>query len=386
MTTMLLRQPVAAAPAVVWESLTDPGQMNAWSTARIELVGFGDRQRADGVGAMRRVYLPYSGLPLTEVIHASEPPYHLGYTVVGGVPLLREHTGRITVTPAGGDAAEIRWEVVMRFEAPGLATVAARLIEGELRRSLRRLAELAPRPAGAVPTPRRLAQGDLSALRDTAERVLVEQRAVADRLAHADDPKQWFARVYQYVTEEQLAHLHSGLADNPEWILRLIPCFHELYLSNLVAFERGEAVEKPWHRAWGQAERAAAAGSPKGIVEALLLGVAAHIEADLPRALSTTYLDHFRHRCDYTYFRADYLRMSAIFRLASERLISTLPRRCKPVWVPLAQAVLPAELRYQLMCEFYYNIPRKRLDAFERGRRLAQRHTEARAPLSAQPA
>lgn len=384
MTTMLLRQPVAAPPSRVWESLTDPRQMNAWSTARIELVGFGDRQRADGVGAMRRVYLPYSGLPLTEVIHASEPPNHLGYTVIGGIPLLREHTGRITVTPAGADAAEIRWEVVMRFEAPGMAVVAARLIEGELRRSLRRLAELAPHPdVAAPPAPRRLGNGDLLALRDTAERVLVEQRAVADRLTQADDPKQWFARVYQYVTEEQLAHLHSGLADNPEWILRLIPCFHELYLSSLTAFERGEPVVEPWHRAWGQAERAAAAGSPKGIVEALLLGVAAHIEADLPRALASTYIDHFRNRCDYTYFRADYLRMAAIFRLASDRLIGTLPRRYKPVWAPLAQAVLPAELRYQLMCEFYYNIPQKRLDAFERGRRLAQRHTGARAAVSA---
>src|SRR5690625_5376789 len=148
MTTMLLRQPVAAAPAVVWESLTDPGQMNAWSTARIELVGFGDRQRADGVGAVRRVYLPYSGLPLTEVIHASEPPYHLGYTVVGGVPLLREHTGRITVTPAGRDAPEIRWAGVMRLEARGLASVAARVIAGERRGWLRRRDGLAPGHVG----------------------------------------------------------------------------------------------------------------------------------------------------------------------------------------------------------------------------------------------
>lgn len=260
----------------------------------------------------------------------------------------------------------------MRFAIPGMAALTRRLIDGELRGSLHRLAELAPTTAAPVeplPPPRRVEQRDLPALRETVAAVLAEQRAIADRLAAADDPKQWFARVYQYVTEEQLAHLHSGRADNPEWALRLIPAFHELYLHNLLAFEAGEPTEEPWAKAWGLAERAGATGSSTAMMKALLLGVAAHIEADLPRALHTTYVDHFADRCDYVYFRADFLRMTDIFRIASDRLMAELPRTYTPSWLRASRAVLPPELRDQLMRR-YYDIPRQRLAAFDRGRQL----------------
>lgn len=369
--TMALRQQVAAPVNVVWELLTDPQRMNTWSTARIELADPGDRQRPDGVGALRRVYLPHGGGRLTEVVHAAEPPHFFGYTVVGGAAALREHTGRIVVLPAGDDEAQIRWDVAVQFAVPGLDVLTQCLIEGELRRSLRRLAELAPTaaPAGPLPPPRRVEQRDLPALHDVAEAVLAEQRSIADRLTRADDPKQWFARVYQYVTEEQLASLYSGRVDNPEWVLRLIPRFHELYLRNLISFERGEPTEEPWRKAWGLAERAGATGSASQLGKALLLGVAAHIEADLPRALHATYREHFRDRCDYVYFRADYLRMADIFRVASDRLMGDMPRRHVPVWLQAARTVLPPELRDQLM-RSYYDTPRRRMAAFDAGRDL----------------
>lgn len=373
MVTLVTQQPVAAPAAVAWTLLTDPDRMNTWSTARIELIDPGDRGRPDGVGALRRVLLPRGAARLTEVVHAAEPPHRFGYTVIGGVAALREHTGTITITPAGDAACTIRWEVVLRFAVPGLAAVSKRLIGGELRRSLRRLAELAPdATAAALPAPRHLDQRDLPALHEQVAAVLAEQRAIADRLAGVEDPKQWFARVYQYVTEEQLAHLRAGRADNPEWVLRLIPRFHQLYLKNLTAFERGEPTEKPWAKAWGLAERAGASGSAEDMMKALLLGVAAHIESDLPRALHATYVEDFAGRCaadpiDYVYFRADYLRMATVFRIASDRLMAELPRRYAPTWLRATRAVLPPELRDQLMRR-YYDIPRRRLAAFEQGR------------------
>lgn len=380
MVTLVVQQPVAAPPAVVWTLLTDPERMNTWSSARIELIDAGDRGRPDGVGTLRRVLLPRGAARLTEVIHAAEPPHRLGYTVVGGVAALREHTGTITITPAGDTGCAIRWAVVLRFALPGLAAVSKRLIGPELRRSLHRLAELAPTATAApLPPPRHLAQRDLPALHEQVAAVLAEQRAIADRLAAAGDPKQWFARVYQYVTEEQLAHLRAGRADNPEWVLRLIPRFHQLYRKNLLAFERGEPTEKPWAKAWGLAERAGATGSAQQMMQALLLGVAAHIEADLPRALHDTYVEDFAETCDYVYFRADYLRMAAVFRMASDRLMAELPRRYAPTWLHAARAVLPPELRDQLMRR-YYDIPRRRLAAFEQGRPGTEAEPDPPAP------
>lgn len=382
MTTLLLRRTVEAPAAVVWALLTDPDAMNTWSTARIELLDAGDRGRADGVGALRRVHLPGGRTRLTEVIHAAAAPHEFGYTVVGGAAALREHTGRISLHAAGAQSTEIRWEVVMRFAIPGMAAVIRPLIGRELATSLRRLAEVAPTapaPAEPAPPPRRLGAGDLPALREDVAAVLAEQRGIADRLAGAGDPKQWFARVYQYVTEEQLAHLESGRVDNPEWVLRLIPAFHELYRRNLVAFERGEPTEEPWRKAWGLAERAGETGSSTRMMKALLLGVAAHIEADLPRALRSVYVEHFAERVDYVYFRADYLRMADVFRIASDRLMGDLPRTYTPTWLRLTRALLPPELRDQLMRR-YYDIPRRRLAAFAAGGRPP--HDTAEAPLA----
>ena len=371
MATIAARQSVAAPAATVWALLTDPHQMNTWSTARVELIDPGDRGRPDGVGALRRVHLPYGVAALTEVVHASAPPHHFGYTVVGGATALREHTGQITLLPTSSNAVELRWNVVARFALPGIERPTQCLIETELRRSLHRLAELAPAtaPAAPLPAPRRLEQRDLSVLHEQADAILAEQRSIADRLARDGDPKRWFARVYQYVTEEQLASLYSPRIDNPEWVLRLIPRFHDLYLRNLVSFERGEPTDAPWRKAWGLAERAGRTGSSKDMGKALLLGVAAHIEADLPRALHATYAHHFADRCDYVYFRADYLRMADIFRIASDRLMNDMPRRHIPVWLQAARAVLPPELRDQVMHR-YYDVPRQRMAAFDRGRRL----------------
>src|SRR5947207_2441211 len=81
-----------------------------------------------------------------------------------------------------------------------------------------------------------------------ANRVLAMQRASAERLRRANDPKQWFARVYVFVTEEQLAHLDRGEVDHPEWALRLIPAFHTYYSAALEGFERSAAIDPAWQK------------------------------------------------------------------------------------------------------------------------------------------
>jgi uncharacterized protein YndB with AHSA1/START domain len=363
-----LEQSVEAPPVAVWGWLTDPLRMNRWSTARIEPIAPGEQGRMDGVGALRRVITPgLASTRLVEVIRRSEPPHRFVYVVFDGAPALRRHEGEITLTPTGV-RTNVSWRVTMSFALPGLGAIARASIAPELRRSLATMAMLA---AGGTPEPMPtfalLESAPLAPIRVEAERVLAEQRAIAERLEAAKDPKQWFARVYALVTEEQLAHVDRGEVDYPEWALRLIPAFHDYYLRGLDGFERGTPIEPAWQRAWS---RASTATAPRDVVKGLLLGVAAHIEADLPHALAETWRAHFADRCELVRFRADYVRMADVFRHASDRLVERMPRDFLPAWLRAARAATPPELGGQLMRR-YYDVPKKRLAAFARAVELS---------------
>jgi hypothetical protein len=365
-----LQQEIRADRAAVWPWLTDPRRMNRWSSARIEAVSAGEGGRMDGVAALRRVVTPgRAGARLLEVVRISDAPARFVYCVFAGAPALRSHEGEITLT-ATRSGTLVRWRVAMEFAVPGLGVAARVSIEPELRRSMRALAGLASEMT-PEPTPRavRVAPVDLLPLRAEADRVLAIQRAIADRLERANDRKQWFARVYQYVTEEQLAHLDRGEVDHPEWVLRLIPRFHDAYAGALAGFEHEGAIDPAWQRAWSTAEHAS---GPRAIVKGLLLGVAAHIETDLPLALAETWREHFRGRCEYVRFRADYLRMGHVFRRASDRLMARMPSSYVPAWLRVARKIVPSEIGGEIMRR-YYDVPRKRLAAFESGAEIAAR-------------
>lgn len=358
---MVVRQHLSAPPASVWRLIGEPEQMNRWSSAPITLRSPGEDGRPNGVGAMRSVSV--LGTTLLEVVRAADPPHRLAYTVVGGVVGLRRHEGELVLEPTDDGGCDLTWTVDLEFALPGAAALATRGIGRQLRSSVEAMAALrAPDPLPPILSVAR-PPAELQPLRDEAESVLAEQRETADRLAAADDAKQWFARVYQYVTEEQLAHLDRGGVDHPDWVLRLIPAFHTHYARNLAAFEAGGTPDPMWSRAWGLAEQAGRTGSTVDIVKGLLLGVAAHIEADLVQALAAVHAEAFADR-DHVVFRADYLRMAPVFTVASDRLMDDMPRSYVPLWLQGARRVLPAELRDPLMRR-YYDVPRRRLEAFD---------------------
>ena len=359
---MVVRQHLGAPPASVWRLIGEPDQMNRWSTAPIGLRSPGEGGRPNGVGAMRTVGL--LGATLVEVVRVAEPPNRLAYTVVGGVVGLRRHEGELVLQDSGDGGCDLTWTVDLEFALPGPAALASRAIERQLRTSVAAMAALSPPDPSPATLSLVRSPTDLRPLRDAADDVLAEQRGIADRLAAAGDAKQWFARVYQYVTEEQLAHLDRGEVDHPDWVLRLIPAFHTHYARNLAAFEADGEPDPMWANAWGLAERAGRTGSTVDIVKGLLLGVAAHIEADLVQALTAVHAEAFADR-DHVVFRADYLRMAPVFTIASDRLMDDMPRSFVPLWLQGARRVLPAELRDPLMRR-YYDVPRRRLEAFDR--------------------
>ena len=118
-----------------------------------------------------------------------------------------------------------------------------------------------------------------------------------------DDPKQWFARVYQYVTEEMISaasgSVHSSSTSSAEdssssglwhWTTRLgtrpDPRLHDYYERNLTAHRTGGDVEPAWAKTWSTAEVAGSQTSPRAGDEVPAVRVSAHIDADLPRALA----------------------------------------------------------------------------------------------------
>jgi len=384
-----LTQRIDASPAAIWPLITEPARMNEWSEARIEHVEAGDGGGTGDVGALRRVIIAGPApTRLLETIRVSVPGERLVYHVFRGPAALRAHRGEITLSPRER-GTELRWDVRFDFAVAGIETLARRTVEPSLRRSIARLAEVARgAPTLALPPRRSFAPvADLGLLRAEADRVLELQRAMADALEAHNDNKQWFARVYALVTEAQLRHLDRGEVDHPEWVLRLVPRFHAYYADNLARFtgELAGECESPWRAAWSLAERSDPRRSPDEVVRALMLGVIAHIEEDLPRALAEVWRGHFHDRCEYARFRADYVRMGHVFRDASDRLLARMPPRFLPGWLRAARAALPPEIQDALLARRGYDVGARRLLAFERGRRLAAWSPPTTEPSSREP-
>jgi hypothetical protein len=306
------------------------------------------------------------------------------YRVVDGLPV-RHHRGEISVAESG-DGAEVRWDVEYEFALPGLGPAARAVLLPQLGASLKKLAEVVAvaggEPCGrCAPAP---AEGALGPLRERAERVLAAQRALADRLEAADDPKRWFTRVYQYVTESQLRACDTGRVTHRAWVLHLVHRFHHYYADNLARW-CGDAPGEPeahWRSAFRAMEHAPRwyADPLTAVSYGLAKGVQAHIEEDLPRALAEVYRWHYASRCDYARLRADYLLMGGVFREASYQLLDRVPRRWFPLYLRVLGPRLPEEFKEALVTRRFYDVRRQRRKAFDRGERLAALMGRASAP------
>ena len=374
---IILEQFLPVEPELVWPYVSEPDLMNAWSLAPVRAAAPGDGGSADSVGAMRVVTLRALGreVPLEEVIERAKPPASLVYRVVGGVPL-RHHRGEITLTKEGS-GSHLRWNV--EFESPlaGVDRMMKLVLEKQLRSSLEKLAHVVkePAPRRSIATSPFEEPPPSKELWANAASILEKQRTLASRLEDAGDPKQWFARVYAFVTEEQLALCNSGQIAHPAWVMRIIPRFHDYYAMNLqrwLGLESGVA-EAHWRSAFRAMEQGPRwyADPLMAISYGLAKGVRAHIEEDLPRALADVFVEHYAGQCSFARFRADYLLMGNVFRRASKRMLERMPSRHFPFVARLMAPWVPPEGRDAVIHRRFYDVPRERRLAFERGERLA---------------
>lgn len=352
-----------ASPAAVWPFITEPDLLNHWSTAPVQGLETGDGGGFGTVGALRQVRLPPPLPTLTESVQHADPPVRFVYRAVGS-RAVRYHRGLLRLEPDGG-GTRLRWEFGMALAVPGATALVRRVLEPRLEDSILRLASVvgdAPQVAGLD---RPFADDPDPAAADTARDIAEALRVSADEMEAGGDARHWFSRVYQYVTEAMVEACARGDVAHPTWALRLVPRFHQLYLRSVDG-----SPEPHWRDAF-QAIDAAGSSGPLAFWAALVAGARAHIEGDLPRVLAATYTDHYRYRCDYARFRADFLLLASPLQDAWQRLASQVPSRWFPPTLRLLDHLLPAEAVEHLTAKRFYDPLTARRQAFEHGRALA---------------
>jgi hypothetical protein len=118
----------------------------------------------------------------------------------------------------------------------------------------------------------------------TLDEVVTGLAALEKRFRQQNDRRAVFATLYGVVSAEIRSRVAKGeFADN-EWVNRYAVTFADLYRAALAAHETGDYARVP--KAWTLAFDAARTGAGL-VVQDMLLGINAHVNADLPHALTT---------------------------------------------------------------------------------------------------
>jgi uncharacterized protein YndB with AHSA1/START domain len=136
----------ARSPApveAVWRRLADVRtwcEWNAFGTSELEREG---TPEPDGVGAIRR--LGQGPVISREQILEFDPPRHLAYTILSGVPV-RDYRADVELT-ADGDGTLIAWRARFEPKLPGTGPLLRLFLRAALRDTARRLARVATSPS-----------------------------------------------------------------------------------------------------------------------------------------------------------------------------------------------------------------------------------------------
>lgn len=114
--TVTARSRSASPIEAVWERLADGATWKDWAwfpSSSLEREGV---PAPDGVGAIRRFGVGPIGS--REEVVAFEPPTHLAYVLLSGLPL-RDYRSEVTLTPTDDGGTDIEW--VSSFDSPSWA-------------------------------------------------------------------------------------------------------------------------------------------------------------------------------------------------------------------------------------------------------------------------
>jgi uncharacterized protein YndB with AHSA1/START domain len=103
---------------------------------RIERVRDGETER-NGVGSCRRLSF-YGLLPFEETVTEVVPNERIVYRITKGSPM-RDHEGTMAFSSTTGGGTRLDYRIRLGSAVPGLASVVARALHGNIARGLRKL-------------------------------------------------------------------------------------------------------------------------------------------------------------------------------------------------------------------------------------------------------
>lgn len=196
--------------------------------------------------------------------------------------------------------------------------------------------------------------------RSLAEQMLQNQRQrvarggpLMDSNGNVTDYRYWFAKVYSYVTENELNFAQGNTFYYPSYVMASVAYFEQIYADNFQAFSNNGNVEEHWREAF---ERCAAnqsrseslrdlmlnsndwasmAGTGQGgtaiaylidlvhgAVDSLVACMQAHIRYDLPRAEAWVFNTYYAGMgcVNISDFRTDFMSMAGVFDNAGRQM------------------------------------------------------------------
>ncbi len=167
------------------------------------------------------------------------------------------------------------------------------------------------------------------------DEVLTALAALQDALVSRRDRRGVFVTAYVVITRELRRRIKAGRFIDPAWVERYAVTFANLYRSALHAYEAAafDAVPTSWLAAFRAADR-----GDELVVQDLFLGINAHVNNDLPRALNHIAIDPDRpHRY------ADHTSVNAALEATTNAVQARIARLYDPVLGVLDDVLGPVD-------------------------------------------
>jgi Family of unknown function (DUF5995) len=228
-------------------------------------------------------------------------------------------------------------------------------------------------------------------LKAQVQAVAAEQLATTESLK--GDMKYWFAKVYYFVTLNELKAIEANAYQYPMMKMQEVISFQATYKQNLENWRAGkkDQVEANWQAAFNAAERSTirtpggwvlqvvslgqVATKSSDILDSLLPSMEAHIRFDLPRAIASCYDTNYAGIPGLSMgdFRADFDKMEPVFTAAQANLQPEIDQYNSKEW-----GVDPGNWHWmQSLCfPFKFDIPMEREQAWEKASAIVDGHAQ----------
>ena len=199
--------------------------------------------------------------------------------------------------------------------------------------------------------------------RTAAESSLARQQerasSLLDEKGNVTDYRYWFAKVYSYVTKNEIDFANSNAFYYPSYVMASGLYFEQIFQDNFNAFNDQGKVEDHWKKAFeegikqkeltelscqmmmlggGGIAMAAITQRVLGAANSLVASMKAHIRFDLPRAEAWVFNSYYSQypNAKLNNFQPDFMSMSGVFDNAAQKMNEDMATRLGlPIdWVP----------------------------------------------------